>query len=69
MIAGRWTAKVRFEGDADQAAERKPDVPVNMRRLVYLTHPALRPELTVRLRERNGSSDPPPAAVRRGQPP
>ena len=25
--AGRWTAKVRFEGDADQAGEPEPDVP------------------------------------------
>jgi hypothetical protein len=47
MIAGRWTAKVRFEGDADLAENRSLMFRVNTRRLVYLAHPAQRSGLTV----------------------
>ena len=44
MIAGRWTAKVRFEGDADQAENRSLGFRVNMRRLVHcLTCPLVPP--------------------------
>ena len=40
-------AKVRFEGDADQAENRSLMFRVKMRRLVYLAHPAQRSGLTV----------------------
>ena len=40
-------AKVRFEGDADQAENRSLMFRVKMRRLVYLAHPAQRSGLAV----------------------
>src|SRR6516225_4936685 len=60
-------AKVRFEDDADQAGEPKPDVPGEYAEACLPGSPARHPGMAAGSGgSGNGSSDPPPAAVRRG---